>query len=341
MRGTRSGWKEWWPASVAVAALVLFAAAGPQAAGPRDYVKYAPGGHEVFVYLDVAQIRNSKLYSNLKNDLLAGNAQAGLAAFEQFTGIRVPDDLDVLAASGKIAKENQGCVYVHARMDRQRIESMFAMNPGYSETIKPGGKMIGFLDEGKGTMSYMTFLRNDLVVVGQKEGVEGALGVAAGEGASLADNPAVKTQLTSVGTSPVLMVLAQRPTQMPPDMRKVPAIEKVQSLLLTVVPGPETLTLIAQVEAETQELAGQFLDMARGLIALGQLQEQAPQIREFAELVTASRQGKVVTVKAPINTAKAENLIRQNIHKRRGPRPNVGGQRVQGRPEAKPIPPQW
>ena len=341
MNGRKTRWKQLGIGGVALLALALLAAGGVGASGPGDYLKFVPGVHEAFIYVDVAQIRNSKLYANLKGDLMVGPVQAGVAAFEQFTGIRVPDDLDVVAGSSKIAKDGQGILFIHGRMDRQRIESLFAMNPGYSETIKPGGKMIGFLDENKGTMSYLSFLRNDLIVIGQKEGVEGALGVVAGDGGSLAESPSVKTQLAHAGSSPVVMVIAQKPAQLPPDANKIPAIQNVKSLLLTLTPGPETLTLIAQVETDTQELATQLLDIVRGLVALGQIQQQAPQVAEFARMVSAERKDATVLVKADINTVRAEEVIRRQIQQRGAQRPNVGGERIQGAPEEKPIPPQW
>ena len=316
MRGRSEGgiWASAW---LAVAAVIALGGVGMGAAGPADLLKIAPPTHEAFIYVDVAQMRTTKLYQDLEKDLLNESVRAGLAEFEQFTGMRLPDDLDIAAASGKIAQETKGCIYLGGRMDRQRIEAVLSANPGYTEISKPSGKIIGFLDEGKGTMSYLSFLRDDLVVVGQKEAVEASVDAAGGQSPSLADNAKVEAQIAGAGTDPMVLILALRPQSLPPDLIGVPIIQNIQSGLLTLVSGPTTMTVSARLEAESPEMAATWLEAIRGLIAIGQLQQKSLKLAEVAQHASAAQDGKTVAVRLEFNAAKAGEVVRQAVAAKR------------------------
>lgn len=326
------------------AIFVLAASVGQRAiaSGPADFLRIAPATHEVFAYFDVAQMRTTTLYEKIKNDLLGPDVQGGLAAFEQFTGMRLPDDLNAVAASGRIEDgQNQGCVYINGRMDRMRLETILSMNPGYTEIPQPAGKVIGFLDEGKGTMSYLSFLKDDLVVIGQKEPVEAAVDTYGGERDSMAENATIKTLLGDAGTSPLVMVIARRPAVLPPNIEKVPVLPDIQTALLTLVGGKETMTVRARLVAQSREMAGRWLDIARGLIALGQVQRALPQVARIAENANARQKDVAVEISVPIEVDLAADFIRKRIAERRARRPNVGGVRMRGEPQEQVAPAVW
>ena len=263
---------------------------------------------------------------------------------KQLTGMKVPDDIDVVAASGKIAADNQGCLYLRGRWDRQRILSFLAMNPSYTEIPKPGGKVYGFVDERKGSMSYLAFLDDGLAVVGNKSAVEACVDAPAGKGSSWADNPSVKAYLADNVSSPLAIVIAVRPPALPANLANLPSLQNLRSVFVELLEGPEALTLIARAEADSQQMATRWLDIVRGVIALGQIQNKVPQLAEIANQATAAQKGSIVEVKAQIKTAEASSFLQRKIAENRANRPNVGGKRVgqgqQGQGE-KPVPPQW
>ena len=323
----------------------LLGAGRASAAGPADFLKIAPATHEAFLYLDVTQARQSKLYTDLKSQLFDQNTSAQLAAIEQFTGVKLPDDIEAVAASGKIATNNEGCLYLRGRCDRQRILGMFATNPGYAEISKAGGKIINYTDDKTGTLKSLSFLTDNLVVIGDSSAVEAALAAFAGQGKTLDQNPAVKAQMAEIGASPTAMVIALRPQQAPPGLAEVPGLQNLQSLLLLLVDGSEAMTVIARVQADSVQTAGKWLDIVRGVIAMGQIQNKFPKLTEIANQVTASQRGSVVEVKAQLKVADTGDFLRQRIAEGRAQRPNVGGRRVRGGggkgPAEPATPPQW
>jgi len=336
---------------VALAGLAFFlvlgraipAAAAQGAVGPEEFLNLAPAGHEAFIYFDVAKFRETSLFKGLRPNLDRPEIQAKINAFQQFTGMRLPDDLDVVAASGKIAPNNEGCLYIRGRWDRQRLETLFSMNPGYTEIPKPAGKIIGFLDENKGNMTYLCFVKNDLAVIGTKEGVESSLDVIAGEGRSMAEDPRVKVRLAKIGPHPLFAAVLVRPQVFPPDLMKVPAVQSLRSAVLTGVSSPASITLTARIETETDQVAGQLLDIVRGLIALGQVQQKVPKVSQIAYASSARKQGNEVVVTSAVNVSDALGFIRKRIAMRRAARAAVQGMRVRGGAPASEteIPPQW
>jgi len=313
-------------------------------AGPADYAKLAPATHEAFIYVDVGQILKSKLYQDLRPTLFDQNTSMRLVAIEQFTGIRLPDDISIVAASGKIAQNNEGCLFLKGRWDRQRIEGFLKMNPGYTEITKPAGKVISFLDENKGTTNYLAFLSDNLLAVGNNAAVESALNSFAGKGPSLAQNATVQAYLSAAPTSPVAMVVALRPATLPGNIAGQPGIRNLKSAVLEVLDGPTAISVIVQVEADSQAMAAKWLDIARGVIALGQIQDKVPKLAEIANQATAAQRGAVVEVKAQVKTADAGDFLRQKIAEDRQ-RKAMGGARVgQGQGQGQtppPAPAQW
>lgn len=333
-----------WTAILAAVAMAVMAA-GPGAAAPTDYLKLAPDGYEAFVFIDVKQVRKSEAWQKVQAEIMNPNVQTGLAMIEQFTGLRLPDDLDAIVVAGKVSQGNQsGCVFINGRFDRARLESFVAMNPAYTETKVAGGTILSWLDEGKGELTHGAFLRNDLVAIGQKAAVEAALAVAAGERKSLADNAAAQTLMADVATSPLAIAMVVRPETVPPEIARVPVLQKVQSVLFALTQAPGNLSLTARVEAESQEMARQMADIARGIVALGMLQENQPRLAQIAGRTTVGQTGNVVEAKATVELAQAETFFRNRIQGRGAMRPNVGGRRIQageGAAEPKPVPPQW
>jgi hypothetical protein len=335
----------WVAASIVVLGLSGLRAVG--AAGPADYVKMVPAGHEVFLYFDFAQARSSKLYADLKPKAIDQQASAGLAAIEQLVGIRLLDDIDVVAASGKLSPNNEGCLYLKGRWDQQRIQSLLATNPSYTEIPKPGGKMLGWLDNKKGTMTYGAFLGNNMLVVGEKTGVEACLDAPAAQGSAFADNPAVKAYLADNATAnPLAAVVAVRPKTLPPTLAGKPVIQNLQSASLALLQDPVNLTLVVRAEADSPQMASKWNDIVRGAIALGQIQDQIPKIAEIAGQATAALRGSVVELRAQMKTAEATAFLGQKIDERRANQPNMGGMRLrQGTgpkaPGEKPVPAMW
>jgi hypothetical protein len=332
----KNGWRVWITVGCTLALLV--AAGRVTAAGPEDFLKLAPAGHEALIYVDVAQALKSKVWQDVKNDVLNPQAQANLAAIEQLTGMRVPDDIETVAASGKVAVNNEGCLYLRAKWDRQRVESFLAMNPMYTEIDRPGGKILGYHDENKGQMNYISFLKENLAVLGQKEAIITCLDTVAGEKKSLAENPKIKALLAGQPENAVVLVLAVHPQAPPPDMMKIPSIENLQSGLFALTSTPEFVTAIARLEADSAEMAKKWADIARGLIALGQIQQNVPQLAEIANMASASQKGTAVEMKVQVASARASELLRKQIAKKRGRPANAG---PAGVPPAKAADPQW
>jgi hypothetical protein len=331
-----------------VVGLALFGLGGAVAAGPADFVKLAPAEHEVFIYCDIAQMRKSKLFNDLKPTIFDQDTSTRLAAVEQFIGVNLLNDIDIVAASGKIAQQNDGCLYITGRWDRQRIEGLFAQNPAYAEVNKPGGKIIRFRDDRKGTINSLTFLNNNLAVIGDSSAVEAAQAASAGQGKTLAENPAIKAHLAQCGANPVALVVALRPQAMPANLTNVPTIQNLQSVLLYLLDGADALTVVARVQADSPQIAAKWLDIARGAIAVGQIQNKVPKLAEVANQSTAALNGNAVEVKTQIKVADAGEVLRQRIAQDRAQRPNLGGVRVRGGalgpgqvPGEKPVPAQW
>jgi len=338
---TRGTWAVW---ALGILAVILVGMGNAAVAGPADFAKLVPAGHEAFIYVDVARARSSKLYLDIKPKLFDENTSAGLAMIQQLTGMKVPDDIDVVAASGKIAADNQGCLYVQGRWDRQRILSFLAMNPSYTEIPKPGGKVYGFVDEKKGSMNYLAFLDDHLAVIGNKNAVEACVDGPSAKGPSWADNPSVKACLADNVPNPVAIVIALRPAALPANLANLPSLQNLRSVFLEFLEGPEVLTLVVRAEADSQQMAARWLDVVRGAIAVGQIQNKVPRLAEIANQTTAAQNGSVVEVKAQVKTASASGFLQQKIAEGRANQPSVGGRRVgQGQPGQgeKPVPPVW
>jgi len=314
--------------AVGIVALAGLRADEAWAAGPSDFLKIVPASHEVFAYFDVAQARKSKLYADLKVHLLDDTTSGRLAAFEQWTGVRLPDDIDAVAASARIAPDNNGCVYVRGRWDRQRIQGLFMANPDYAEVAKPGGKIINFRDEQKGTVNSLSFLTENLLAIGNSSAVEAALSAFAGQGPTLAQNAIVRTQVAEYGTSPAAMVVAVRPQQLPPNLVEVPGITNLQSVLFLLQDGPDAMTVVARIQADSAQMAAKWLDIVRGVIALGQIQNRVPRLAEIANRTTAVQRGSGVEVKTQLKVADASEFFQQQIGQRRSQRPNFAGRRI-------------
>ncbi len=333
----------------------LFAIVGTGgAADPVRYAKLCPAAHEFFVFADVAVIRNSKLWADIKPIVLHANAQAGLAGIEQFFGLRLPDDIDAVAVSGKIGQDTQSILFLEGRLDRQRLEGFARMNPTFQELSKPNGKILAFMDQNKGTMTYGTFLSDRILAIGpDAAAVETALDAFAGQRvASLDQNPAIKNYLSDKLTSAMAVVIAVRPAALPPQINEIPGIQNLRSLCAVVIDGAAALTIALQLEADSPVMAAKWNDIARGAIALGQIQTQSPKIAEIASQATSELKGNVVGVAASVKTADLSDLVKERAAQgqRLGPRlgavrPKAGERQglapgAQPGPE-RPVSPQW
>ncbi len=313
--------------------VVLFATAGiGNAADPARYTKLCPAAHEFFAFADVAVIRNSRLWADLKPLILNANAQARLAAVEQFFGLRLPDDIDAVAVSGKIGRDTESILFLEGKLDRQRLEGFARLNPTFQELAKPSGKILAFMDQNKGTMTYGAFLSDRLLAVGPDAGaVETALSAFAGQRvASLDQNPAVKNYLNEKMTSAMAVLIAVRPAALPPQINQIPGIQNLRSLCAAVIDGPAALTVAVQLEADSPEMAAKWNDIAKGAIALGQIQTQAPRVAEIANQATAALNGNVVGVAALVKTAAISDLVKERAAQGQRLAPRLGG----GRPKA-------
>ncbi|MCX8036644.1 MAG: hypothetical protein N3D11_06260 [Candidatus Sumerlaeia bacterium] len=341
-------------AVLALSAALVVAAGMSHAADPTRYAKLCPATHEFFAFADVSVIRNSKLWADIKPIILNANAQAGLAAIEQFFGLRLPDDIDVVAASGKIGQDTQSILFLEGKLDRQRLEGFARLNPTFQELAKPSGKILAFMDQNKGTMTYGSFLSDRLLAVGpDAAAVETALESFAGRRvASLDQNPVVKNYLGDKLTSAMAVLIAVRPAALPPQTNQIPGIQNLRSLCAVLLDGPAALTVALQLEADSPVMAAKWNDIARGAIALGQIQTQSPKLAEIANQATSALNGNVVGMAASVKTTVLSDLIKERAAQgpRLGGRPGgaraKAGERQGLAPGAQPAPerpvsPQW
>jgi hypothetical protein len=327
---------KWWVAAASV--LVAMAGVRGASAAPADFLKIAPADHEALIYADVTQVRTSKLYQDLKPQIINAQLEAGLSFIQQLTGMKLPDDIDAVAVSGRISNQQNGCIYVRGRLNRTQIESIFAQNPGYTEIPKEGGKIIGFLDENKGTMAYLTFLSNDLAVIGQKEAVEGAFATYNKKGRSMADNAAIQAQVAGAAPNPILLAVAVRPKTPPPQIANTPVLQDAKSAFVSLVGSSNTLTLTVRLEAQTAPMAAQWLKVVEGVIALGQIQQKVPKLNDVAKQATARQQGAIVEATARVRTDDLKQFAQQRIAASREQVRNAGP--AEPHPE-KAATPQW
>ncbi|MBM3334117.1 hypothetical protein FJY63_05595, partial [Candidatus Sumerlaeota bacterium] len=175
-----------WLLALSVVVILFLTGGRANAAGPTDFLAMAPSSDYAFAYLDVAKIRNSKLFTELKPALLDGPASAGLSAIQLMTGVHLLNDIDAVAVSGKVGPPPGLCAYFTGRWDAERLKNLLALNPSYTEATRTAHTIISFTDQRRGSTISLCFLKKDLAVAGSKEAVEAVVDLAAGKGASMA-----------------------------------------------------------------------------------------------------------------------------------------------------------
>jgi len=291
------------------------------AAAPGDFLKNVPATHEAFGFLDVAQARATTLFQELRPLVIDQSTSQGLAMIEQLTGLRLPDDLAALAVSGSIGPKKRGALYAQGKFDRARIEGFLKANPQYTEIARGGDKILGFLDEKKGTMTYVLFLADNLAVMGPLPAIDEVLATARGKAPSLAANPTIQARLGELGGNPILLGIAVRPAEAPPELARLPVELNIQSVVAALFAEADMLRLVARIEAGTVDLANQYRDIVEGVAALARIQKQVPRAAELANRVTVAQKEKVVEATARVETAKVTAFLRQQILTRRGVQP--------------------
>jgi hypothetical protein len=286
------------------AALLALSVPAIARADPLD-AKMIPADARWVLHVDMDATRDTKLWAALDNQL-TGNRdfQDGIGKIEQITGASFPRDLHDVTLYGRSSDDTAGVVIVHAKVNRQQIETLLKMNAAYDS--KPYGEyqLLTWHDDDKNKTMFGTFRDDSTMIIAQSSDlVRSALDVLDDK------SPCIKMDSPlAAGAKPQLMAFVAAAGLK--DLKKAgeapsPVVQQMQSAWISLTETDGTANLKASVVADTAENAEQMthlLDGAKAIVSLTANNKDNPAaakaktLSSLLDKLTCKRDDKTITL---------------------------------------------
>jgi len=287
-----------------VAGLALFSTVVAHALVPDvpDAVAYLPADSEAVFGINVQAFLQSEVYARIQQKH-GDKIGQDLAEFTAKTGVNPRTDIDYIVAGGRSLSDmkGSGAVIAIGRFNSAAITTFISSQANPIKVDYNGASVLMIPEaEGSKVEKGIAFLSENVVAMGTLDALKSVLDVKKGGKPSVMQNPTLEPLIRSLDPREMFWfagdasnILAKAPTTTPLGS-SVSAIQTiVGTLRLTdAVDGKVTVT------ARDKESAQKLADVARGLVALGQLaSDKNPEIGELLKgLSIANETGNKITL---------------------------------------------
>lgn len=250
-------------------------------------LSWAPADSEFIASVNIRQIADSALTQRILREKGGEKFDAILQVLKGLTGMDLLKDLDRAAIWGRIDDNDSVVLLFQGRYNQETLTTLLKVNPKYQATQRSGITMHEWFDEKEKRMKYGAFLPDGSVVIcNQPQGLDAVIGAHADASRGFLGTPKAK-QIPSDSDSQAAWAMILRPNRALPNGKFKDTLQ-AESALATLTLKPEIVTVSLNVKTTTSEAAQGWLDMAKGLIALGRLQQDNTGFRKLSEVSQVS-----------------------------------------------------
>ena len=282
-----------------------------------DILKFVPAQHNVVIGIDVQKALNSDIVQQLKQELPMDAFEQGIADIEAFTGFNVERDLHQIYVSNVVGNDGDESVYLRGKFDIPSLIGVIQFNADYAYTEHEGVKIHYWYDEKDGDR-YGCFVKKDLLVIGPtREKVVATLKAKANSDDAMGGKKAARDLQAKIQGEPVAWALAIKGDVPMPNTENNPVIKQLKSALVTI-DIEKSLKLAAVGETASEELSKNFCDMLNGLVALGRINQEQPDLQMLAEATKISQDGKYIRLTVDLPMDKFRQAVSDKIRENQG-----------------------
>jgi len=274
-------------------------------------LSWTPADSEFIASVNLRQVADSALIQRILREKGGEKVDATLQVLKSLTGVDLLKDLDRASIWCRIDDNDSVVLLFQGRFNQDTLITLLKVNPKYQATQRSGLTMHEWFDEKEKRMKYGAFLQEGSVVIcNQPQGLDAAIQAHSDASKGFLGTPKAK-HLPSNSDSLAAWVMIFRPERVLPNGKFKDTLQ-AESVLGAFVLKPETVTVSLNVKTRTPEAGQGWLDMAKGLIALGRLQQDNAQLCNLAKGAQASLAsgGKGVTLEIPMTEQDILGLLK-------------------------------
>jgi hypothetical protein len=278
--------------------LVAVALTGLGARAGELKIAEVPAQAKWFAHLDAEKLRASqvgqKLLTGIQND---AKATAQLDAVRNAVGVDLRKDISGLTLAGGDDKKKHGVMIVRGPFNTEKLLTALRANPQHEELAKGEATYHKWFD--KGHDNYGAFLPGCCVFSEHREAGETTADVIrTGQGGLAPDS--TLGALAKDGAGCIIFAALDGGTGLPGGQQPQAAIlRKITAAQVRVLENAGRVQAELILTVGAPEAAANIAEIARGLIALGQLNEETPApLVRLAQTAQVKQDGKQVKVVA-------------------------------------------
>lgn len=265
---------------VALAAFALVGLPRPVAAA-EDLAGLIPPGAEIAASLNVKTLVETGFLRKLVEKSGNKKVDAQLNLFRNLTGIDVfGGDLERVSLFGSVGKDDEHLIAFEGRFDQTKLVDLLKVNDQYEESTIAGQKAYQWFDKGENRLKFGAFTSAGTALIsGSRASIEAALNKGVDRSQSEVASEFKKLSSGAKGSTALMAFVL-----VPKDKvgKNFPAAEQLHSLSGTVDVTETTMSVAATANLLKADKAQQWLDLARGVLALAALQGDKPAVAELA-----------------------------------------------------------
>lgn len=297
--------------------LLMFIVSGAALGGPLNKTHVRADAKWMF-HADFDALRSSEIGKLILNDMQT-KYQEKITAIEQLWGSDPTQDLHAVTLYGAQVGEENASALFYGNYNKEKLQALLILNKAYSKSEYEGKTLHHWVDGKNKNEQYGTFAADDLIIIGQTQAsVTAALDVLSGKVGSLAqDKSSVIGSLCEGKSGSIAIAAADGLSELAKNDERAAIL--INSRLLAIVAAEEAgnMKLDMHLETDTEEAAMQIEQMARGMLALGMLQnQQYPQLGQLLQSVELTRTANTLDCKFKYPSAELFTIIKAEAEKK-------------------------
>jgi hypothetical protein len=276
---------------------VAVTTAAPAGSSP---LAYAPADSEIIISANLRGVIDSKLFQRMLKQKEGEKLDAQLQIVKNLVGANPLKDLDSACVWGRVDQKETIVLVVQGRFNKDALISLVKANDQYSTSVVQGFTVHQWFDDNEKRMKYGVFLdEGDVAIFNSVDTVEKCLATKAANSGFLTSP---KASLIPAGSDDAAAwaLLIKRDAANGDATRAMKVQPSSASAVITLTDTAIETRLV--VSADSQPHAQDWLDIAKGLLAVCRLQEDNAQLRQIAESakVSAEATGNAVAVQITV-----------------------------------------
>jgi len=263
-------------------------------------------------HLDVDALRPTSLGQFIQGEMNKPEAQAKLAAFQAMIGVDLQKQIHGCTVYGSGANPEDGVMVVYADFDADRLVTLAKGARDYQSETNKSRVIHHWIDENKQAKNGVTprtyaAIAGARVIFGQRLArVANALDVLDG----VSPNLGKSKSFPRLGTAAGFIHAAAHKLELPESDPNAAIFRLSKSISVDIAEAQQQVKATVNLEANDDEIAEHIASIAQGLVALGKLQTEKPEIGKLAKAVAIKQDGAVITINLSLPASDAVELIK-------------------------------